>query len=156
MARSGRLRSGAGAKLKRWRKGHSSDCNPETRQHRLAARSRFCSRPAGEGREAGGRGGVGSGPRCGQWPPVRAVPCLCPALPGGGCRGAGRLRDEPLGRQLPRARAGGGPEPLPHELQPREGEAANRGGVPSPRRNACVLLTFAVTPGLWSEMGHGL
>ncbi|XP_075573732.1 RRP12-like protein isoform X2 [Pelecanus crispus] len=46
MARSGRLRSGAGAKLKRWRKGHSSDCNPETRQHRLAARSRFCSRPA--------------------------------------------------------------------------------------------------------------
>ncbi|KAM9282041.1 RRP12-like protein [Cariama cristata] len=45
MARSGRLRSGAAAKLKRWRKGHSSDCNPETRQHRLAARSRFCSRP---------------------------------------------------------------------------------------------------------------
>ncbi|NXW17063.1 RRP12 protein, partial [Circaetus pectoralis] len=44
----GRLRSGAGAKLKRWRKGHSSDCNPETRQHRLAARSRFCSRPAAE------------------------------------------------------------------------------------------------------------
>ncbi|NXP55860.1 RRP12 protein, partial [Heliornis fulica] len=41
-----RLRSGAAAKLKRWRKGHSSDCNPETRQHRLAARSRFCSRPA--------------------------------------------------------------------------------------------------------------
>ncbi|NXG17389.1 RRP12 protein, partial [Grallaria varia] len=39
-----RLRSGAAAKLKRWRKGHSSDCNPETRQHRLAARSRFCSR----------------------------------------------------------------------------------------------------------------
>ncbi|OWK62332.1 RRP12-like protein [Lonchura striata] len=48
MARSGRLRSGAAAKLKRWRKGHSSDSNPETRQHRLAARSRFCSRPAGE------------------------------------------------------------------------------------------------------------
>ncbi|XP_030807454.1 RRP12-like protein isoform X2 [Camarhynchus parvulus] len=46
MARSGRLRSGAAAKLKRWRKGHSSDSNPETRQHRLAARSRFCSRPA--------------------------------------------------------------------------------------------------------------
>ncbi|XP_074014967.1 RRP12-like protein isoform X3 [Numenius arquata] len=46
MARSGRLRSGAAAKLKRWRKGHSSDCNPETRQHRLAARSRFYSRPA--------------------------------------------------------------------------------------------------------------
>ncbi|NXA09516.1 RRP12 protein, partial [Sapayoa aenigma] len=41
----GRLRSGAAAKLKRWRKGHSSDCNPETRQHRLAARSRFFSRP---------------------------------------------------------------------------------------------------------------
>lgn len=50
MARSGRLRSGAAAKLKRWRKGHSSDSNPETRQHRLAARSRFCSRPAGKGR----------------------------------------------------------------------------------------------------------
>ncbi|XP_062466432.1 RRP12-like protein [Pezoporus occidentalis] len=46
MARGGRLRSGAAAKLKRWRKGHSSDSNPETRQHRLAARSRFCSRPA--------------------------------------------------------------------------------------------------------------
>ncbi|NXU48748.1 RRP12 protein, partial [Turnix velox] len=42
----GRLRSGAAAKLKRWRKGHSSDSNPETRQHRLAARSRFYSRPA--------------------------------------------------------------------------------------------------------------
>ncbi|NXT73283.1 RRP12 protein, partial [Zapornia atra] len=41
-----RFRSGAAAKLKRWRKGHSSDCNPEPRQHRLAARSRFCSRPA--------------------------------------------------------------------------------------------------------------
>ncbi|NXM66302.1 RRP12 protein, partial [Serilophus lunatus] len=41
-----RLRSGTAAKLKRWRKGHSSDCNPETRQHRLAARSRFFSRPA--------------------------------------------------------------------------------------------------------------
>lgn len=54
MARSGRLRSGAAAKLKRWRKGHSSDCNPETRQHRLAARSRFCSRPAGERRERAG------------------------------------------------------------------------------------------------------
>ncbi|XP_071604607.1 RRP12-like protein isoform X3 [Heliangelus exortis] len=48
MARSGRLRSGAAGKLKRWRKGHSSDCNPETRQHRLAARSRFFSRPAAE------------------------------------------------------------------------------------------------------------
>uniref|UniRef100_A0A8B9S599 Ribosomal RNA processing 12 homolog n=1 Tax=Apteryx owenii TaxID=8824 RepID=A0A8B9S599_APTOW len=46
MARCGRLRSGAAAKLKRWRKGHSSDCNPETRRHRLAARSRFYSRPA--------------------------------------------------------------------------------------------------------------
>ncbi|NWX87944.1 RRP12 protein, partial [Nothoprocta pentlandii] len=44
----GRLRSGAAAKLKRWRKGHSSDCNPESRQHRLAARSRFYSRPAGK------------------------------------------------------------------------------------------------------------
>ncbi|KAM8806123.1 RRP12-like protein [Eudromia elegans] len=46
MARCGRLRSGAAAKLKRWRKGHSSDCNPESRRHRLAARSRFYSRPA--------------------------------------------------------------------------------------------------------------
>ncbi|XP_040419546.1 RRP12-like protein isoform X2 [Cygnus olor] len=46
MARGGRLRAGAAAKLRRWRKGHSSDCNPETRRHRLAARSRFCSRPA--------------------------------------------------------------------------------------------------------------
>lgn len=62
MARSGRLRSGAAAKLKRWRKGHSSDCNPETRQHRLAARSRFYSRPAGEGREAPA---AGRGLRCG-------------------------------------------------------------------------------------------
>ncbi|NWZ22393.1 RRP12 protein, partial [Asarcornis scutulata] len=41
----GRLRPGAAAKLRRWRKGHSSDCNPDTRRHRLAARSRFCSRP---------------------------------------------------------------------------------------------------------------
>ncbi|XP_068544353.1 RRP12-like protein [Anas acuta] len=45
MARCGRLRPGAAAKLRRWRKGHSSDCNPDTRRHRLAARSRFCSRP---------------------------------------------------------------------------------------------------------------
>ncbi|XP_031453460.1 RRP12-like protein [Phasianus colchicus] len=46
MARCGRLRAGTAAKLRRWRKGHSSDCNPETRRHRLAARSRFYSRPA--------------------------------------------------------------------------------------------------------------
>ncbi|PKU31139.1 rrp12- hypothetical protein [Limosa lapponica baueri] len=71
MARSGRLRSGAAAKLKRWRKGHSSDCNPETRQHRLAARSRFYSRPAGESGEAGGR--EGSSPRYGQLPPMTTL-----------------------------------------------------------------------------------
>ncbi|NXC39665.1 RRP12 protein, partial [Penelope pileata] len=40
-----RLRAGTATKLRRWRKGHSSDCNPESRQHRLAARSRFFSRP---------------------------------------------------------------------------------------------------------------
>uniref|UniRef100_A0A8B9UI50 Ribosomal RNA processing 12 homolog n=1 Tax=Anas zonorhyncha TaxID=75864 RepID=A0A8B9UI50_9AVES len=54
MARCGRLRPGAAAKLRRWRKGHSSDCNPDTRRHRLAARSRFCSRPDGESGHRGG------------------------------------------------------------------------------------------------------
>lgn len=56
MARCGRLRAGTAAKLRRWRKGHSSDCNPETRRHRLAARSRFYSRPTGE--RPGGRAGA--------------------------------------------------------------------------------------------------
>ncbi|XP_065263804.1 RRP12-like protein isoform X3 [Emys orbicularis] len=46
MGKAGRLRSGAARKLQRWRKGHSSDSNPESRRHRLAARSRFFSRPA--------------------------------------------------------------------------------------------------------------
>lgn len=41
MGRSGKLRSGSAAKLKRWRKGHSSDSNPEGRRHRLAARGRL-------------------------------------------------------------------------------------------------------------------
>ncbi|XP_028916752.1 RRP12-like protein [Ornithorhynchus anatinus] len=44
MGRSGKLGSGQAAKLKRWKKGHSSDSNPESRQHRQAARSRFFSR----------------------------------------------------------------------------------------------------------------
>ena len=35
-------------KKKRWKKGHSSDSNPEARKHRLAAKNRFFSR--GEGR----------------------------------------------------------------------------------------------------------
>ncbi|CAM4584797.1 unnamed protein product [Lepidochelys olivacea] len=46
MGKAGRLRSGAARKLRRWQKGHSSDSNPESRRHRLAARSRFFSRPA--------------------------------------------------------------------------------------------------------------
>lgn len=47
MGRSGKLPSGASAKLKRWKKGHSSDSNPATCRHRQAARSRFFSRPSG-------------------------------------------------------------------------------------------------------------
>lgn len=111
MARSGRLRSGAGAKLKRWRKGHSSDCNPETRQHRLAARSRFCSRPAGEGREAGGRAGGGGGQR----PPVRAV------APGAGSSlpVPGSSRRGLQGRREAAGRAFGSPAP----------ESSGRGGA---------------------------
>lgn len=136
MARSGRLRSGAAAKLKRWRKGHSSDCNPETRQHRLAARSRFCSRPTGEGRE---RAWGGVPVRAGA--SVRAARCLCQALSGGGCRAAGVLRDEPLGPRPPRAGAGGSGAADP-ELQPGEAVAANRGAERSPQRSECVLLTF--------------
>ncbi|XP_072482690.1 RRP12-like protein [Notamacropus eugenii] len=46
MGRSGKLPSGASTKLKRWKKGHSSDSNPEGRRHRQAARSRFFSRPS--------------------------------------------------------------------------------------------------------------
>lgn len=92
MARSGKLRSGAAAKLKRWRKGHSSDSNPETRQHRLAARSRFCSRPAGKGRgrrlltcvrlfpegRGGLRGQPWGPPRAGAGAGVRAEPLTVP------------------------------------------------------------------------------
>ncbi|MEJ1276383.1 RRP12-like protein isoform X1 [Cricetulus griseus] len=48
MGRSGKLHSGVSAKLKRWKKGHSSDSNPATCRHRQAARSRFFSRPSGK------------------------------------------------------------------------------------------------------------
>ncbi|XP_003479611.1 RRP12-like protein [Cavia porcellus] len=48
MGRSGKLPSGASAKLKRWKKGHSSDSNPAICRHRQAARSRFFSRPSGK------------------------------------------------------------------------------------------------------------
>uniref|UniRef100_A0A6J0V438 RRP12-like protein n=1 Tax=Pogona vitticeps TaxID=103695 RepID=A0A6J0V438_9SAUR len=41
MGRSGKLRSGCASKLKRWRKGHSSDSNPEGRRYRSAARGRL-------------------------------------------------------------------------------------------------------------------
>ncbi|XP_070609003.1 RRP12-like protein [Erythrolamprus reginae] len=41
MGRSGKLRSGTAGKLKRWRKGHSSDSNPEGRRYRQAARGRL-------------------------------------------------------------------------------------------------------------------
>ncbi|KAL3050287.1 hypothetical protein OYC64_012343 [Pagothenia borchgrevinki] len=47
MVKSGKLRSGTGTKLKRWKKGHSSDSNPETSRFRQAAKSRFFSRPSG-------------------------------------------------------------------------------------------------------------
>lgn len=46
MVKSGKLRSGTGAKLKRWKKGHSSDSNPQTSRFRQAAKSRFFSRPS--------------------------------------------------------------------------------------------------------------
>lgn len=46
MGKTGKLRSGTAGKLKRWKKGHSSDSNPAVRRHREAARSRFFSRPA--------------------------------------------------------------------------------------------------------------
>uniref|UniRef100_A0A8C5N7P1 Ribosomal RNA-processing protein 12-like conserved domain-containing protein n=1 Tax=Gouania willdenowi TaxID=441366 RepID=A0A8C5N7P1_GOUWI len=45
MVKSGKLRSGTGSKLKRWKKGHSSDSNPQTSRYRQAAKSRFFSRP---------------------------------------------------------------------------------------------------------------
>ncbi|XP_063583457.1 RRP12-like protein isoform X1 [Pongo abelii] len=47
MGRSGKLPSGVSAKLKRWKKGHSSDSNPAICRHRQTARSRFFSRPSG-------------------------------------------------------------------------------------------------------------
>uniref|UniRef100_A0A671YLZ9 Ribosomal RNA processing 12 homolog n=1 Tax=Sparus aurata TaxID=8175 RepID=A0A671YLZ9_SPAAU len=46
MVKSGKLRSGAGSKLKRWKKGHSSDSNPQTSRFRQAAKSRYFSRPS--------------------------------------------------------------------------------------------------------------
>ncbi|XP_067276745.1 RRP12-like protein [Pseudorasbora parva] len=46
MVKSGKLRSGAGQKTRRWKKGHSSDSNPETSRYRKAARSRYFSRPS--------------------------------------------------------------------------------------------------------------
>ncbi|XP_063048253.1 RRP12-like protein [Engraulis encrasicolus] len=46
MVKTGKLRSGTAQKLKRWKKGHSSDSNPEASRHRQAARSRFFSRPS--------------------------------------------------------------------------------------------------------------
>ncbi|XP_062958060.1 RRP12-like protein isoform X2 [Cynocephalus volans] len=48
MGRQGKLPSGVSAKLKRWKKGHSSDSNPAICRHRQAARSRFFSRPSGK------------------------------------------------------------------------------------------------------------
>uniref|UniRef100_A0A8D1EPB1 Ribosomal RNA processing 12 homolog n=1 Tax=Sus scrofa TaxID=9823 RepID=A0A8D1EPB1_PIG len=48
MGRSGKLRSGVSAKLKRWKKGHSSESNPAICRHRQAARSRFFSPPSGK------------------------------------------------------------------------------------------------------------
>ncbi|KAJ3610511.1 hypothetical protein NHX12_022603 [Muraenolepis orangiensis] len=45
MVKSGKLKSGVSNKLKRWKKGHSSDSNPETNRFRQAAKSRFFSRP---------------------------------------------------------------------------------------------------------------
>lgn len=46
MVKSGKLRSGTGSKLKRWKKGHSSDSNPQTSRFRQAAKSRYFSRPS--------------------------------------------------------------------------------------------------------------
>ncbi|XP_031434840.1 RRP12-like protein isoform X2 [Clupea harengus] len=46
MVKTGKIRSGTAQKLKRWKKGHSSDSNPETSRFRQAAKSRFFSRPS--------------------------------------------------------------------------------------------------------------
>uniref|UniRef100_A0A8C7QQT5 Ribosomal RNA processing 12 homolog n=1 Tax=Oncorhynchus mykiss TaxID=8022 RepID=A0A8C7QQT5_ONCMY len=46
MVKSGKLKSGTASKLKRWKKGHSSDSNPQTSRFRQAAKSRFFSRPS--------------------------------------------------------------------------------------------------------------
>ncbi|XP_048061220.1 RRP12-like protein [Megalobrama amblycephala] len=46
MVKSGKLKSGAAQKIRRWKKGHSSDSNPETCRYRKAARSRYFSRPS--------------------------------------------------------------------------------------------------------------
>lgn len=48
MVKSGKLRSGTGSKLKRWKKGHSSDSNPQSSRFRQAAKSRFFSQPTGK------------------------------------------------------------------------------------------------------------
>uniref|UniRef100_A0A667YRZ8 Ribosomal RNA processing 12 homolog n=1 Tax=Myripristis murdjan TaxID=586833 RepID=A0A667YRZ8_9TELE len=48
MVKSGKLKSGAGSKVTRWKKGHSSDSNPQTNRFRQAAKSRFFSRPTGK------------------------------------------------------------------------------------------------------------
>uniref|UniRef100_A0A1A8HJ42 Ribosomal RNA processing 12 homolog n=1 Tax=Nothobranchius korthausae TaxID=1143690 RepID=A0A1A8HJ42_9TELE len=48
MVKSGKLRSGTGSKLKRWKKGHSSDSNPQSNRFRQAAKCRFFSRPSGK------------------------------------------------------------------------------------------------------------
>lgn len=45
MGKTGKLRPGAAQKAKRWKKGHSSDSNPQTSRYRQAAKSRFFSRP---------------------------------------------------------------------------------------------------------------
>ncbi|KAG9341086.1 hypothetical protein JZ751_019840 [Albula glossodonta] len=56
MVKSGKLRSGTAQKLKRWKKGHSSDSNPQASRHRQAAKSRFFSRPTGTLEKEGGLG----------------------------------------------------------------------------------------------------
>ncbi|XP_040291346.1 RRP12-like protein isoform X1 [Bufo bufo] len=48
MGKTGKLRSGTAGKVKRWKKGHSSESNPQAKRHREAARSRFFSRPSGK------------------------------------------------------------------------------------------------------------
>ncbi|KAL0965920.1 hypothetical protein UPYG_G00287910 [Umbra pygmaea] len=48
MVKSGKLKSGASSKLKRWKKGHSSDSNPQTSRFRQAAKSRFFSCSSGK------------------------------------------------------------------------------------------------------------